>query len=308
MWRPSWRPSVDRTVSLFLGLIVLSLILITVDLRASGAGVGGTARDAVQAIFTPVQRVFDAVTSPVVGFFEGISDLVGLRSENERLRDEVAELERELAETESLQVRVRELEAALGIDPPEDLESVTATVLARGVSEFDHIRLIDKGRSDGITVDMPVVDEGGLLGRVVSVTGSEARIRLISDPTMRVAVRVERTGETGVLTGRGSGVMVLEMFNTDAVLRAGDLLVTADGRFPAGIHVARVLEDAEAEVGFSLRTTAVTTAELSRIDFVRVLVFTRDDITSDDLADLEEVPVEVPVETVPESTTSTVAP
>lgn len=308
MWRPSWRPSVDRTVSLFLGLIVLSLILITVDLRASGAGVGGSARDAVQVVFTPVQKVFDAVTSPIVGFFEGISDLVGLRSENERLRQEVAALDRELAETESLQAKVRELEAALGIEPPDELESVTATVLARGVSEFDHIRLIDKGRSDGITVDMPVVDEGGLLGRVVSVTNSEARIRLISDPTMRVAVRVERTGETGVLTGRGSGVMVLEMFNTDAVLQAGDLLVTADGRFPAGIQVARVVEDAEAEVGFSLRTTAETTAELSRIDFVRVLVFTRDDTTSDDLSDLEDVPVEVPVETVPETTTTTGAP
>lgn len=309
MWRPSWRPSVDRTVSLFLILVVLSLALITVDLRASGAGLGGSLRGATQVVFTPVQRLFTAVTSPVVGFFEGISDLVGLRAENERLREEVADLERQLGETASLQARVREMEAILGVEPPDALESVTARVLARGVSEFDHIRLIDKGRSDGITVDMPVVDEGGLVGRVVSVTNDEARIRLISDPTMRVAVRVERTGETGVLTGRGSGTMTLEMFNTDATLREGDLLVTADGRFPAGLHVATVAQDATAEVGFSLRTTADTTAELSRIDFVRVLVFTRDDTTSDDLADLEESPVEVPVE--PTTTTTpqtTVAP
>jgi len=308
MWRPSWRLSVDRTVSLFLGLVVLSMFLITIDLRASGAGLGGTARDAVQVVFRPVQQVFNAVTDPIVGFFEGLSDLVALRSENERLRDEVASLERELAETDSLQVRVRELEQALGVEPPGDLESVAATVLARGVSEFDHLRLIDKGRADGVTVDMPVVDESGLVGRVVSVTASEARIRLISDPTMRVAVRVERTGETGVLTGRGSGALVLEMFNTEAKLQKGDLLVTADGRFPAGISVATILEDAEAEVGFSLRTTAVTTAQLSRIDFVLVLVFTRDDTTSDDLDDLEEPPVEVPVETVPETPSTTEAP
>ncbi len=308
MWRPSWRPSVDRTVSLFLALIMLSLILITVDLRASGAGVGGSARDVAQVVFRPVQSVFRAVTNPIVGFFEGISDLVGLRSENERLREEVAALERQLAETETLQVRVSELEQALGIEPPDDLESVTATVLARGVSEFDHIRLIDKGSSDGIAVDMPVVDEGGLVGRVVSVTASEARIRLISDPTVRVAVRVERTGETGVLTGRGSKVMVLEMFNTDATLEPGDLLVTADGRFPAGLSVATVLEKAEAEVGFSLRTTAVTTAELSRIDFVKVLIFTRDDTSSEDLSDLEETPVEVPVEPSTSTTSTTEAP
>jgi rod shape-determining protein MreC len=302
MWRPSWLPFGDRTVSLFLGLIMLSMVMITVDLRASGAGFGGALRDGAQSVFTPVQGVFRSVTSPVVGFFEGISDLVGLRFENESLREEVADLERRLAETESLQVQVRELEQILAIEPPDALESVTARVLARGVSEFDHIRLIDKGRSDGITVDMPVVDEGGLVGRVVSVTGSEARIRLISDPTMRVAVRVQPTGETGVLTGRGMGPMVLEMFNTGATLEVGDLLVTADGRFPAGLSVAVVAEAASAEVGFSLRTAALPTAELSRVDFVKVLVFTRDDTTSDDLEDL---PVEVPVETVPETTTTT---
>ncbi|MBU1866323.1 MAG: rod shape-determining protein MreC [Actinobacteria bacterium] len=281
---------------------MLSLVLITVDLQASGAGLGGGARDVTQVVFRPVQSVFNAITRPVVGFFEGISDLVGVRSENERLREEVADLERRLSETKALQVRVGELEQALGIEPPEDLESVNATVLARGVSEFDHIRLIDKGSADGITVDMPVVDEGGLVGRVVSVTAHEARVRLISDPTMRIAVRVERTGETGVLSGRGSSTMVLEMFNTDASLEPGDRLVTADGRFPAGLSVATVLEEATAQVGFSLRTTAATTAEMSRIDFVKVLVFTRDDTSSDDLSDLEETPVDVPVE--PSATTS----
>jgi cell shape-determining protein MreC len=66
------------------------------------------------------------------------------------------------------------------------------------------------------------------------------------------------------------------MLNTDTALVEGDLLVTADGRFPAGIAVARVAEAAEAEVGFSLRTTATPTAELTRVDFVKVLVFTSD--------------------------------
>jgi rod shape-determining protein MreC len=304
MWRPGWRPSVDRTVGLFLGLVLLSMVLITVDLRASGGGVGGSLRGVAQSVFTPVQTAFRTVTDPVVGFFEGISDLIGLRGENERLREEVADLEGRLALTESLQVRVQELEEILGVEPPEGLESVTARVLARGVSEFDHIRLIDKGSSDGIAVDMPVVDEGGLVGRVVSVTGGEARIRLISDPTVRVAVRVERTGETGVLTGRGSGSLVLEMFNTDAVLEAGDVLVTADGRYPAGLVVATVAEDAAAEVGFSLRTTAEPTAQLSRLDFVKVLIFTRDDTSSEDLADLEEAPVEVPIESSTTSSTT----
>jgi rod shape-determining protein MreC len=292
MWRPS---GIDRSTAAFIGLVVTSLVLVTVDLRASGEGLGGTLRDGVQTAFTPVQQGVSFVTRPVVGFFEGISDLVGLRDENRLLRLEVADLGRQLAETESLQRRVEELEQILAIEPPGELDVVAARVLATGPSDFDAIRLIDKGRQDGITIDMPVIDEGGLVGRVVAVTESSARIRLITDPTMRVAVRVERTGETGILTGRGGGLLQLEMFNTSAALIEGDLLVTADGRFPAGIPVARVTEDAEAEVGFSLITRAAPEAELSRVDYVKVLVFTSDQVGSPGL-DEEDTPIQPPLE------------
>jgi rod shape-determining protein MreC len=291
MWRPS---NVDRPTGVFIALVVISLALTTVDLRASGAGIGNTLRTGVQGVFTPIERVVAGVTRPVADFLEDLSDIFSLRGDNRRLRAEVVELERELDEARALQTRVDELEAILGVEPPGELDSITAQVLAVGVSEFDFTRVIDKGRLDGITVDMPVVDEGGLIGRVVSVTDEVARIRLVSDPTMRVAVRIQRTGETGVLTGRGSGDMQLEMFNTDAAVVEGDILITADGRFPAGIEVARVLEPARAEVGFSLRTTAAPTAEVTRIDFVRILVFTRDQAGIRDLEDLERAPVVIP--------------
>jgi rod shape-determining protein MreC len=273
MWRPG---SLDRSSSIFIGLIVLSLVLVTVDLRAAGGGVGATMREGAQSVFAPIQRTVAAVTRPVVEFLESLSDVFSVQADNRRLRARVAELERELERTQSLEHRLREYEALLGLEVPGELDSITAEVLAVGASEFDHLRVISKGRDHGIGVDMPVIDEGGLVGRVVSVTATTSQVRLISDPTMSVAVRVERTGETGVLTGRGSGPMVLEMFNTDAAVIEGDLLVSADGRFPPGLPVARVIRTARSEVGFSLRTEALPEAALTRIDFVRVLVFTRD--------------------------------
>jgi rod shape-determining protein MreC len=293
MWRPS---NLDRTTGIFIGLIVLCLALVTIDLRGSGDGLGSTLRDGTQAAFAPVQRAVATVTRPVADFFENISDMFSLRQENLQLRERVAELERELQETESLQVRVSELEALLGIEPPQDLDSVAAQVLAVGVSEFDHIRVIDRGSDDGIGLDMPVVDEAGLIGRVVAVTPSVARIRLITDPTMTIAVRVERTGETGYLRGRGSGPMRLTLLNRDAAVVEGDLLVTADGRFPAGIAVARVTKAARSEVGYSLETDAEPVAGVTRTDFVKVLIFTRDEASVDDLEDLERLPTQVPTD------------
>lgn len=293
MWRPS---NLDRPTGMFIGLIVLSLALVTIDLRASGEGIGSTLRDGTQAAFAPVQEVVATVTRPFADFFENISDMFSLRGENLALRERVSELERELQETESLQVRVSELEALLGIQPPEGLDFVSAEVLAVGVSEFDHIRVIDRGTDDGVGLDMPVINEAGLVGRVVAVTGSVARIRLITDPTMRIAVRVERTGETGVLTGRGGGAMSLQLLSIDASVVEGDLLVSADGRFPAGIAVARVTKAARSEVGYSLQTDAEPVAGVTRIHFVKVLIFTRDEAGVDDLEDADRLPTQVPVD------------
>ena len=295
-----WRPGrVDRATWLFAVLIVISLGMVTVDLQAGTGGVADSLRGGAQTVFSPIQRVFSSVTRPVVDFFEGLSDLTSLRGENERLRTEVAALERELEATETLQTRVEELEAIVDVRAPGELDTIAASVLSVGISEFDYIRVIDRGSDDGVAVDMPVIDEGGLVGRVVSVSGSEARIKLISDPTFGVAVRIDRTGETGVLTGRGGGPMSLEMFNTDAALVEGDLLVTADGRFPAGIPVARVDTPARSEVGFSLRTTATTTAALTRVDLVKIVVFTRDTPPEGAIVDGGEDPVDVPPDPEP---------
>lgn len=293
MWRPS---NVDRPTGIFIGLIVISLVLITLDLRAEGAGLGSTLREGTQSVFTPVQEAFSTATRPVADFFESLSDLFSLREENRQLRERLAEAERQVQESESIRIRVHELELLLDVDPPEDVDTITARVLAIGVSEFDHLRVIDKGSNDGVALDMPVVDEGGLIGRVVAVTDTVARVMLITDPTLVVAVRVERTGETGVLRGRGSGPMSLEMFNTDAAVVEGDLLVTADGRFPAGIPVARVRESARSEVGFALRTTADPASAVTRIDFVKVLVFTRDDAVVAGFEGGDRLPISVPTD------------
>ena len=293
MWRPG---NVDRPTGIFIGLVVISLVLITLDLRAQGDGLGSTLRDGTQTLFAPVQTVFVTVGRPIADFLEAAADLFSLREENRRLREEIAALEAELRETESIRIRVRELEALVGLDPPEGVDTVAARVLAVGVSEFDHMRVIDKGSNDGIGLDMPVLDEGGLIGRIVAVTAETARVELITDPTMVIAVRVERTGETGVLRGRGGGDMELEMFDTDTAVVANDLLVTADGRFPAGIPVAYVLESARSEVGFALRTRATPAAGITRIDFVKVLLFTRDDAVVAGFEGGDRLPTPVPLD------------
>jgi rod shape-determining protein MreC len=292
----------DRTTVLFIGLVVISFVLTTYDVQTAQVGQFGTAlRNGAEFVFAPVQQVASSVTRPVVGFVDGVANLASLREQNEDLRDQVAALEQQVADGESVAAELEELQKINNLVTPSGIDTVTARVYGVGPSGFDNIRGIDKGSSDGIGVGMPVVDEQGLVGRIDTVFTDSARVRLVTDPTVKIGVRVVRTNETGWVTGRGTGDPILEMFEADQTVSVGDRVVTEGGRFPAGLVVGTVAEGARSEAGFALRTTLEPIVDVGRLDFVKVLVETRQDELIDEPDD--ELPVQLEETLVPEEDT-----
>lgn len=262
----------DRVTALFLSLLAVGFVVATFDVRTSDTGAAETLRGGAQSLLAPLQRGADMVISPVVGFFDGISNLAGLQEQNERLEAQVRELELKLQQTEALERQVAELEAINGLNPPLELASVTARVYSSGASTYDHVRYILKGSNDGIAVGQSVIDEGGLIGRVDAVSPTTARVRLITDPVVAVGVRVQETGETGVVTGMGNDTLRLDMFDATTAVTEGSVVVTDGSRFPPGIVVGYVARSEDAEVDFVLRTEVTPAAGFSQLDYVKVIV------------------------------------
>ena len=257
---------------MFLSLVAVGFIVATFDVRSTEQGSADVLREGTQSIFTPLQNAVDFVTRPVVGFVDGVSNLAGLRQENDRLADLVRDLESQVQATDALEEQVVQLEAINGLVAPEELATVPARIIASGPSAFDNVRYIDKGSKDGIVVGQAVIDEDGLIGRVVLVSANAARVRLITDPVVSVGVRVLSTNETGIVSGRGDGPLRLEMFRAEEAVYEGDRVVTDGSRFPPGIPVGTVHRTADAEVGFVLRGEVDPAARLSEIDYVKVIV------------------------------------
>jgi rod shape-determining protein MreC len=262
----------DRVTALFLSLLAAGFVVATFDVRTTESGAADTLRGGTQTLLAPVQRGADMVISPVVGFFEGVSNLAGLRDQNDRLEAEVRELELRLRETEALERKVAELEAINDLAPPLELAAVSARVYSSGASSYDHVRYILRGSDDGIAIGQAVIDERGLIGRVDALTASTARVRLLTDPIVAVGVRVQETNETGVVTGLGTGTLRLDMFDAGSPVTKGSVIVTDGSRFPPGIVVGFVAETAGAEVDFVLRTDVEPAAAFSNLDYVKVIV------------------------------------
>lgn len=268
---PSGR-RLDRATALFISLLAVGFLVATLDVRASGDNAATVLRSGAETFAKPIQSGIDFVVRPVVGFVDGISNVAGLRDQNERLEAEVRQLQQRLRETSALELRVAELEAINGLVPPQGLATVTARIYSSGASPFDQVRFINKGSSDGVATGQAVVDEGGLVGSVVLVTGSSARVRLITDPLISVGVRVQDTNQTGVVHGRGDEVLRLDMFDTAEPVDEGAVLITDSSRFPPDVVVGFVREAEEASVGFTLRTTVDPAAAFSELDFVKIVV------------------------------------
>ncbi len=257
---------------LFLALVIIGFIIATFDVRSESDGVTNVLREGTQSVFTPFQKGVNWVMNPVVGFVDGLANIAGLRDENDRLRTQLREAEAQLREISALEEKVVQLELINGLEVAGDLTTVTARIYASGTSAFDNVRYIDKGAKDGIIAGQAVVDEDGLVGRVDLVSANDARIRLITDPLVSAGVRVQSTNETGIVSGRGDGPLRLEMFRPLSPVYEGDLVVTDGSRFPPGIVVGWVSTTADAEVGFVLRADINPSAQLSQVDFVKVIV------------------------------------
>ncbi len=271
----------SRTVPTLITLLVIGFLVMTLDIRASGGGVTGSVRDGTTRLLAPVQRVAEAVVSPLADFVEGLADITDLRAENADLRSRLAEVQAQLASVQDSLERLEVLERLNNLTLSDtDLVQTPANVIGR-TDSFDLSFRIDKGESEGVLAGHPVIDENGyLVGRVLSATAHGAVVVPITGD--REAVTVIAGGRIGSLSAiLGSGMMRLDVFDTPDPMAAGTQVVTSfqSVSFPPGIPVGEVV-DAARPVGGALTTTVAPFADLSRLRVVVVLTWPPDPTTA----------------------------
>lgn len=233
-----------------LGLLVLAaLTVITLDSRAGDGSPVDPLRSAVGSVVGPLENGAASATRPFADALEFLrtnkslrADVATLSAENSRLRGEVS--------TEPLdRQRLAELEGLTRTAAETGYSLVSARVVAVGpVQSFSRSVTIDAGSSSGITKNMTVLNNDGLVGRVVQVTRSTATVLLIVDTGSVVGGRLGTNSEIGFLRGRGSvgdtGRLDLELVDNAVVPSRDDVVVTWGSQngvpYVAGIPIGRV--------------------------------------------------------------------
>ena len=179
------------------------------------------------------------------------------------------------AEAEDAQRERRALLDIQELDFAGDIPNVPARVISNTPSNFELAVIIDRGTDHGIAKDMPVLAGAGLVGRVTEVSSNRSVVRLLTDLTFSVGVRLTSSGDVGIATGRGrNDPMRVDLVDATTNVGRRELVVTSglqQSVFPAGIPVGRV-ESARSVAGEDeKRVTIKPLVDLKRLAFVKVL-------------------------------------
>lgn len=229
----------------------------------------GVTRQTVDTVAKPVSGVIAAPgrwTGVGVGavrnyFFAG--------SENARLKAELQEMRAYRDRYLALVDENERYKSLLGLKTDPPIPMVAARVVADSRGPFANTRLADAGKEKGVVVGNPVMNERGLVGRVVGVAPGASRVLLLTDIASRTPVMIDRTNARAILTGDGGPNPKLEYLRGADPIQAGDRVVTSGdgGVVPRGLPVGAAVK------GLDGRWRVVLFADSASIDYIRILLF-----------------------------------
>jgi rod shape-determining protein MreC len=267
------RPARSRFTLLL--LVLTSVTLLTLDYRGAGAGTITLVKDGVRDAFAPVQRVSDSLFEPVGNFVGGILHYGDLESENERLREEIADIRGDLYESADADRERRALLDQLDLPTPEDIPRVDARVVSTSPSNFAFTVEIDKGTSSGVAIGMPVVTGAGLVGRIIEASRSRAVVQLVTDKAFSVGIRLATSGDVGVASGTGSlRSLTVDLIDPTTEIPDGEIVVTSglqQSQFPPGYPVGKVVAKSSRVNALQQDVEIQPAADLRRLTFLTVL-------------------------------------
>ena len=266
---------------LVVALVLASASLMTLDATTDDGSAVDPARQAVGEVFGPIEAGTTAVVRPIGGIPDWFRGRDSMRDEIDDLEAENAELRAQVRTSGFNRNRLAEYDGLTAAAEDLGYALVPARVIGLGPSQsFSATVTIDAGSRAGLHPDMTVLNNDGLVGRILRVTRTTATVLLIVDADSTVGGRVGETMDLGFLSGQGEtgddAGLDLRLVDQSVVPARDDTVVTwgSDGDAPyvAGVPIGRVSEVYSSLRDSSQRAVIEPFVDFAALDLVGVVV------------------------------------
>jgi rod shape-determining protein MreC len=195
-------------------------------------------------IVAPLQKIILQTIRMTEGVWLKYFHLINVREENRDLKREIDTLRMENNQYRELLTSNKRLQNLVQFKETLNYPVLAVQVIGWDPTGWFKSVIIDKGASSGLKVNMAVVNAGGVVGRLVSVSPNYAKVLLIIDQNSAVDCIIQRSREKSILKGFTSKICKLDYVVKTSDVVVGDMVITSGmGRvFPKGLPVGEVIE------------------------------------------------------------------
>jgi len=191
-------------------------------LRAVAVGMFGT----VQSGLSSIPNVFD------------------LQQENKLLRETNIRLSNEVSNLKEAKLENIRLTRLLNFKEFSGMGLVSANIVNKSIIQTRNTITLNAGEIDSVFVNMPVITDAGLVGRVVSTSRNFSIAQILFNKDMRITVKSQRSRIDGILTYDGVSTLSVINIQKSADIIPGDVFITSEysNLYPSGIPIGTVVE------------------------------------------------------------------
>lgn len=236
----------NKQTQLLGGIITIVILIVLIILSNVDTSEKSFFDSLGNKLINPIQISCTRVINKIKKNQQYFTDLESLRNENMRLEEENKQLSEEVRELEVIKSENKQLQEFMNLtEKYSTYETLPATVISKDVSNYSSNIVIDVGKNDGIEVNMTVIADQGLVGHIISVTDSSAKVQVIVDSASTVSSKISTTDESILCKGTldNDDIVRATYIPINADLIPGDTVTTSGiGIYPEGIYIGKIKE------------------------------------------------------------------
>lgn len=176
--------------------------------------------------------------------FSAIPNIFEIQNENKFLREANIKLSNEIANLKEAKLENIRLTKLLNLKKLNNFGVISGKIVNKSLVQIRNTITINIGENEGAKVNMPVITDDGLVGRIVATSNNYSIAQIILNKELKITVKCQRSRADGILNFDGFQSLTVMNVPKSADVNIGDLFITSEysNHFPAGIPVGTVIE------------------------------------------------------------------
>ena len=234
----------------FIICLIIAILLTLIPTLIAAFGGSDFLRSTMGTVAKPFIMCGSGIANAFNGFADVFTEYDELKAENESLKEQLKEYQDKEYNEELLREQNEWLKNYINIHQTNPkLKFTDARVIAREASNYSTVLTFNRGSAHGIKVNMPVITENGLIGRVSEVGLDWCRVITVIEPGDAIGVTLEKSGRIGLLEGSAElfskGQCKMSYMSGNSAIEMGDRVYTSGvsgSQYPGGLFIGTIVD------------------------------------------------------------------